>query len=316
MGTIKLLFTFFHYFKHQVSNLTKMSHYKAFENEQLTNNQPKEKSGSISLKWFALAAVGCVGAAALISYMRFSAPGPRADFQEGETNSINPKFRDVQLKYVEEDIVEENFEVETTTTTTTATHQYTETIQQEENENVPSYLLGYGETFVYQPNQNQQAQNQQYQAAQNAYEVPEGSAEGVTGSGDGYQTVDLSSPAQPVQPVHASSISCWTCQNAQNWAECAQHGTLVQCEASATSCELEIRRRDGSIEQINTGCKQAAACENNKAQNYDSLDYTDNNQCRPDEDEGPSVCRQCCHSNNCNYMLDFIDLDGWRQELY
>ena len=243
--------------------------------------------------------------------MRFSAPGARADFQEGDTiesSSINPKFRDVQLKYVEEETIEESFEVETTTTTTTATHQYTETVEQQD-ENVPSYLLGYGETFVYQPNQNQQAQNQQYQASQSY----EGSAEGVTGSGDGYQTVDLSSPAQP---VHASSISCWTCQNAQNWAECAQHGTLVQCEESATSCELEIRRRDGSIEQINTGCKQKEACENNKAQNYISLDYTDNNQCRPDEDEGPSVCRQCCHSNNCNYMLDFIDLDGWRQELY
>lgn len=244
--------------------------------------------------------------------MRFSAPGARADFQEGN-DSINPKFRDVQLKYVEEDVIVnvEEEEIETTTTTTTATHQYTETVQSDDS--IPSYLQGYGETFVYQPNPQQQQQVASNQAYQASYaSAGSGDAEGVTGSGDGYQ-VDLSSPAQP---VHASSIACWTCNNAANWAECANHGSLVQCEESATSCELEIRRRDGAIEQINTGCKQREACENNKAQNYVSLDYTDNNQCRPDEDEGPSVCRQCCHSNNCNFMLDFIDLDGWRQELY
>jgi len=311
MGIIKLHFTF-----SNLSVFSNMSNYKAFENEQLTNANNTQKSGAVPLKWFALAAVGCVGAAAIISYARFSAPGARADFQEGN-DAINPKFRDAQLKYVEvEDVIVVEEEVETTTTTTTATHQYTETIQSDDDNSIPTYLQGYGETFVYHSNppqqQQQVASNQAYQASY-AADVGSGDAEGVTGSGDGYYQVDLSSPAQP---VHASSIACWTCNNAANWAECANRGTLVQCEESATSCELEIRRRDGAIEQINTGCKQREACENNKSQNYESLDYTDNNQCRPDEDEGPSVCRQCCHANNCNYMLDFIDLDGWRQELY
>ena len=234
--------------------------------------------------------------------MRFSSPGARADFQEGD--DINPKFRDIQLKYVEQDTVEE---VETTTVQAEAT---------DVNSEVPSYLMGYGETFVYNANQ-QVASNQASSygtggASEQEYQTAGSGDAGVDGSGDGYQ-VDLTSSVS--QPTHASSISCWTC-NSRNWAECANTGTLVQCEESATSCELEIRRRDGQIEQINTGCKQREACENNKAQNYVSLENTENNQCRPDEDEGPSVCRQCCHSNNCNYMLDFIDLDGWRQELY
>ena len=34
------------------------------------------------------------------------------------------------------------------------------------------------------------------------------------------------------------------------------------------SCELEIRERNGYVIQVNTGCKQKMACENNKAQNF------------------------------------------------
>ena len=66
----------------------------------------------------------------------------------------------------------------------------------------------------------------------------------------------------------ATSIQCWTCRNAYSYAECQSKGYLVTCQSNQESCELEVRERNGYVIQVNTGCKQAMACENNKAQNF------------------------------------------------
>jgi len=175
-----------------------------------------------------------------------------------------------------------------------------------DDQNLPSYLLGYGETFVYNNNNNQAATNQAYEATSYSNNNNDNdSGSGDIGSGDSYVT--------PVNP-----LSCWRCDGAKNWGECASAGYLEQCEESATSCQLTIRKRDGEVEGIFTGCKQKEACLNNKAQNFvtnsENQNYQDN-QCRPSADNGPSVCRQCCYANNCNFNLDFMDILGWSQNL-
>ena len=68
--------------------------------------------------------------------------------------------------------------------------------------------------------------------------------------------------------ILATPIKCWTCRNAYSYAECQSKGYLVTCQSNQESCELEVRERNGNVIQVNTGCKQAMACENNKAQNF------------------------------------------------
>ena len=183
---------------------------------------------------------------------------------------------------------------------------------QNQEEVVPSYLLGYGDTFVYNNNNNNGEQavvasNDAYQA--NSYGV----------------VIDNDNEEEEGSGEYVAPLSCWRCDGAANWGECASAGHLEQCEESATSCQITIRKRDGAVEGIFTGCKQREACENNKSNNFVTLTaenenwaeqgWEDPNQCRPSTQNGPSVCRQCCYANNCNYNLDFMDQQGWSQVL-
>lgn len=110
---------------------------------------------------------------------------------------------------------------------------------------------------------------------------------GNAGYGDGYST----------------GLTCWKC-NAKSFDDCEAYGYVETCQSNQESCELEIRERSHYksqariIEQINMGCKQKMACENNHSQNFqgDNPAYT---QCRPEMDYTHSVCRQCCSENNC-----------------
>ena len=61
---------------------------------------------------------------------------------------------------------------------------------------------------------------------------------------------------------------------------------------------MEVRERNGYVIQINTGCKQAMACANNKAQNFQNSN-PDHTQCRPEAGYTHSVCRQFCDTDNC-----------------
>jgi len=328
------------------------------ESEQLYDGT---KQNTVSLKWFGLIAVACVGGAGVISYLRFSQPGAKADFIESDVSTTeNPRFRYHDLTkqpdgeaYEVEDLIRissSTIAEELTTTTmeaTTETHSYTVTTGEPDNatENmnveqvnsndvveVPSYMLGYGASFVYnQPTENA-VPNDSYQASTymeesaaesdesvNTGYVDSGSGDVNYGSGDVYSTpATTPSTSYPTTLRRNVPLSCWRCSGARSWIECAQNGQLDHCQESATSCQIEVRRRDGIIESINTGCKQRQACENNKAQNFPGGEENPTaNQCRPDVNtEGPSVCRQCCYANNCNYNLDFFNTDGWSQLLH
>ena len=147
-----------------------------------------------------------------------------------------------------------------------------------ESHSVPSYLLGYGSSFVYnqphvvynQPQQMVPAQNQaaSYSETNDQSESSYSSVQSDSGSGDsegsGGSYYQPNPTNQPNTPPAVSSLSCWRCENALTWGECASSGHLEHCEESADSCQLTVRKRDGKYESITTGCKQKEACENNK----------------------------------------------------
>lgn len=136
------------------------------------------------------------------------------------------------------------------------------------------------------------------------------------GYGEAFNYVAASGLATNHGPSNPSQLQCWTC-HANNWLECMDSGMLLQCESHVTSCQLTIRKRNSLYARVETGCKEAIACEKDKQNNFVGgwTDPTPVNQCRPGERLGPSVCRQCCHTNNCNYNLDFMDQLGWDQVL-
>jgi len=65
-------------------------------------------------------------------------------------------------------------------------------------------------------------------------------------------------------------------------------------------CQLNIRQRGKHVIAVETGCKETAACYNEKQQN-DSFEQSVLNQCRPSMNSGdsPSYCRQCCDGPDC-----------------
>ena len=381
--------------------IVETAEYDQPKNERNGPTPKKKTQSAISPLTFILVVVGCIGFAATTAYVRFSKPGAKADFVEGDQDK-NPKFNiydviqdganlkfadsdsdsdsdnidvDVmdsirddifkqsdefegfddgnrlrnkqnyfdQLKYLSDEIgTDEWFELDVTTTAPTAPTASTADSDQDDspleeqnssdgddfepsssdendssddqNQQIPEYLLGYGATFVYNNDNNQAATNQAYEA--NSYNNNNYNSNNNNNADDGDSgSGDMGSGDNYVAP-----LSCWRCDGAKNWGECAQLGHLEQCEESATSCQLTIRKRDGEVEGIFTGCKQKEACQNNKAQNFvtnaenNDNDYSEN-QCRPAADNGPSVCRQCCFANNCNYNLDFMDILGWSQLL-
>ena len=65
-------------------------------------------------------------------------------------------------------------------------------------------------------------------------------------------------------------------------------------------CQLNIRQRGDVVIAVETGCKETAACYNEKQQNG-SFEQSVLNQCRPSMEagDGPSYCRQCCDGPDC-----------------
>ena len=65
-------------------------------------------------------------------------------------------------------------------------------------------------------------------------------------------------------------------------------------------CQLNIRQRGDVVIAVETGCKETAACYNEKQQNG-SFEQSVLNQCRPSmkTGDGPSYCRQCCNGPDC-----------------
>ncbi|CAG5095113.1 Oidioi.mRNA.OKI2018_I69.XSR.g14039.t1.cds [Oikopleura dioica] len=178
------------------------------------------------------------------------------------------------------------------------------------NEN-EHYLNGYGE--VFQPSSGTTSDEEHVLVDGAAFGYGQEFSYSPSSDGSGGAVISYNAPQKP------SQISCWTC-DASNWNECAQVGFLEACDAQITACSITSRMRNGEVRSISAGCKARDACESDKLNNFaifeEDAPHTSGHQCRPDSDLGPSVCRQCCYSNNCNFMLDFVDELGWSQVLF
>lgn len=94
--------------------------------------------------------------------------------------------------------------------------------------------------------------------------------------------------------------TCWKCDQ-MSYAGCASNGDFETCHMGDDDCcFLEVRETKQKLSQLCTGCKEQAACDSMKSNNFNGPDQRFH-QCRPDYRQqrigqrGPnqSVCRQC-----------------------
>jgi len=113
-------------------------------------------------------------------------------------------------------------------------------------------------------------------------------------------------------------IQCWTCKRTywdanstgDLWADCRNHGTLVTCPnqhledtgsahyAEPVSCQITEHKFFGVTSELEVGCKQTRACQNNWEQNR-MAGSVYGRTCRVESTFGTSKCRQCCSTDSC-----------------
>lgn len=112
-------------------------------------------------------------------------------------------------------------------------------------------------------------------------------------------------------------IQCWTCQRTywdanstgDLWADCRTHGRLVTCPqhledtgsshySTPMSCQITEHKFFGVTSELEVGCKQTRACQNNFEQNRMAGSIY-GRTCRVESSFGTSKCRQCCSTDSC-----------------
>jgi len=113
-------------------------------------------------------------------------------------------------------------------------------------------------------------------------------------------------------------IQCWTCKRTywdanstgDLWADCRTHGRLVTCPnqhmedtgsahySAPVSCQLTEHKFFGVTSELEVGCKQTRACQNNFEQNR-MAGSVYGRTCRVESTFGTSKCRQCCSTDSC-----------------
>ena len=76
--------------------------------------------------------------------------------------------------------------------------------------------------------------------------------------------------AASTQAAVRSTAECWSCSE-YSLEDCAANGQIEYCRAAETNedesevfsssvCMVEIRKREGAVEQVKMGCKDRDAC--------------------------------------------------------
>ena len=104
--------------------------------------------------------------------------------------------------------------------------------------------------------------------------------------------------------------------------QCATNGEYEECRlGDKDCCFVEYRQSVRGLQQLCTGCKDATACADNKAENFTGPKDTDE-QCRPEmiqqkkgvrHENLQSVCRQCfapCNSGEFNSAFCFGSINA------
>ena len=107
-----------------------------------------------------------------------------------------------------------------------------------------------------------------------------------------------------------ATLQCWSCNvqwdnqmsNEEMWDACEANGSSIECIGEQTTCfTLERHSGQRQVMMVEMGCKQKAACLNNKYQNF----WKGANCNRgADLDYRSSKCYDCCDANladDCNF---------------
>ena len=101
---------------------------------------------------------------------------------------------------------------------------------------------------------------------------------------------------------------CWNCNVGGNndpdslKAKCMAEGKYEACSSGNSDCYVTMRKNDGQINMLQSGCKQLAACSAESKQVMGGA-------CRPGAEKGPSHCNYCCDYENCN--LEFLEVNNY-----
>ena len=122
------------------------------------------------------------------------------------------------------------------------------------------------------------------------------------------------------QPVRNRLTQCPVCELSLVGGKILCSDQVEICSPSQV-CQLNIRQRNNFVIAVETGCKETAACYNEKQQNG-SFEEKVLNQCRPSTRSGPSYCRQCCDGPQCIQKIKQFEnskfrssLTSWNKEL-
>ena len=88
--------------------------------------------------------------------------------------------------------------------------------------------------------------------------------------------------AASAQAAVRSTAECWSCSE-YSLEDCAANGQVEYCRAAETNedesevfsssvCMVEIRKREGAVEQVKMGCKDRDACSAQKV-SFDFLQH-------------------------------------------
>ena len=124
--------------------------------------------------------------------------------------------------------------------------------------------------------------------------------------------------AATVAPVvNQTPFHCWTCQST-SITDCQNSGSNVEChQGDYGGCMVEMYVESGTLRELKMGCKQPAACEQQKSVNF--WDFLGNptviaareahapydrfTVCKPETANNSyqprSKCTQCCTTDNC-----------------
>merc|ERR1719187_2424161 len=114
-------------------------------------------------------------------------------------------------------------------------------------------------------------------------------------------------------PEYYPTLSCYHC-DAPNFEECYKIGKKKACpyaKGRDMVCMIEVRKRDGKVEGVCMGCKEKQACLRQKFNNFNRKPA----QCRPRAYYSPSVCRQCCKTEDCTMNFNPPTRKGWEEDL-
>ena len=118
---------------------------------------------------------------------------------------------------------------------------------------------------------------------------------------------------QPIRNIGRIRTQCPVCELSLVGGKVLCSGKVETCSSSQV-CQLNIRQRDNVVIAVETGCKETAACYNEKQQNG-SFQETVLNQCRPSTRNGPSYCRQCCDGPDCVRKIKQFEFPKIRSSL-